>query len=58
MPAGSVEAAVAQAVSTAAPVLRANTASTGAAIGSDLGGMDQEQLVKLITAQVLKQLNA
>jgi L-fuculose-phosphate aldolase len=58
MPAGGVEAAVAQAVSTAAPVLKANPANTGAASSSDLGGMDQEQLVKLITAQVLKQLNA
>lgn len=56
-PAADVAQAVSQAVSTAAPVLRSAAANSGASAGSELAGMDQEQLVKLITAQVLKQLN-
>jgi L-fuculose-phosphate aldolase len=48
----AVAAKVEQAVAGVAPVLKANTAGNN----DPLAGIDQEQLVKLITAQVLKQL--
>jgi L-fuculose-phosphate aldolase len=51
--AAKVEQAVAQSIAGAAPVLKA--ASTSSPV-EGLAGIDQEQLIKLITAQVMKQL--
>jgi hypothetical protein len=51
--ASKIEQAVSQSMAGIAPVLKSNQ-SQGAASG--LAGIDQEELVKLITAQVMKQL--
>ena len=50
---GTVEQAVIQSLAVVAPVLKANHSQS---TGNGLAGIDQEELVKLITAQVLKQL--
>jgi L-fuculose-phosphate aldolase len=51
--AAKVEQAVAQSIAGTAPVLKASSTSSPA---EGLAGIDQEQLIKLITAQVMKQL--
>ncbi len=51
--ASQVEQAVSQSMAGIAPVLKANSSQSS---GNGLVGIDQEELVKLITAQVMKQL--
>ena len=51
--ASQVEQAVSQSMAGIAPVLKANSSQSS---GNGLAGIDQEELVKLITAQVMKQL--
>jgi hypothetical protein len=51
--ANKVEQAVNQSMAGIAPVLKASSSQTS---GNGLAGIDQEELVKLITAQVMKQL--
>ena len=51
--ASKVEQTLSQSMAGIAPVLKANHSQS---TGSGLAGLDQEELVKLITAQVMKQL--